>query len=340
VAEWFSTDLLQAAIAARAIFGTAAGPWSAGTGTVLLLNAAFDPVPGGSSVTVKGGPGALTRALAEAAREAGATIRVDSPVARVLVRNGRATGVQLKDSTEILAKAVVSNADPRRTILDLIDPVELDPGFLQRMRNYRMSGTTAKVNLTLTGLPKFVGVANPADLRGRLHIGPSIDYLEKAFDASKYGEISAEPYLDITIPSLLDPSLCRPDRHVMSINVQFAPYTLGHGLEWHAMRDQLGTNVIRTLEAYAPGIWNAIEHRQVLTPLDLEEMYGLTRGHILHGEPSLDQLFTMRPVLGWAQYRTPIQGLYLCGAGTHPGGGITGLPGRNAAREIARGLKR
>jgi phytoene dehydrogenase-like protein len=340
VGEWFSTDLLQAAVAARGIFGTAAGPWSAGTGAVLLLNAAFDPAPGGSSITVKGGPGALTRALADAAREAGATIRVDAPVEQVIVRDSHVAGVRLTDGSEIPAQAVVSSADPHRTFLDLLDPMELDPGFLQRVRHYRMPGTVAKVNLTLNALPQFIGVANPADLHGRLHIGPSIDYLEKAFDASKYGEISPEPYLDVTIPSLLDPSLCPPGRHVMSVFVQFAPYALAGDAGWRQERDALEAVVIATLERYAPGIRNVIEERQVLTPIDLEQTYGLTGGHIFHGEPSLDQLFMMRPVLGWARYRTPVDGLFLCGSGTHPGGGITGAPGRNAAREIVKALKR
>jgi phytoene dehydrogenase-like protein len=198
----------------------------------------------------------------------------------------------------------------------------------------------AKVNLSLSALPQFAGVANPADLHGRIHIGPSVDYLERAFDASKYGEVSAEPYLDIAIPSLEDPSLCPAGRHVMSICVQFAPHALANRGDWEERRDQLATTVVRTLERYAPGIWNAIEHRQVLTPVDLEQTYGLTHGHILHGEPSLDQLFMMRPALGWAQYRTPIEGLFLCGAGTHPGGGLTGAPGRNAARAIAKALRR
>jgi phytoene dehydrogenase-like protein len=172
-----------------------------------------------------------------------------------------------------------------------------------------------------------------------VHVGPSIDYLEKAFDASKYGEMSSEPYLDVAIPSLLDASLCPPGRHVMSVHVQFAPYRLANNGQWHAMRDMVANTVIRTLEQYSPGFSNFVEHRQVLTPLDLETTYGLTRGHILHGEPALDQLFTMRPLLGWAQYRTPIDGLFLCGAGTHPGGGITGTSGRNAAREIIKALK-
>jgi phytoene dehydrogenase-like protein len=262
------------------------------------MNAAVDPAPGGGSITVKGGPGALTRALAEAAREAGATIRVDSPVSQILVRDGRVIGVALEDGSEVSARAVVSGADPRRTLLGLVDPAELG-----------------------------------------IHIGPDVDYLEHAFDASKYGQISPEPYLDVAIPSVVDRSLCPPGRHVMSICVQYAPYRLANGGTWPAAADQLGAIVRRTLERYAPGISSTIEHQQVLTPLDLETAYGLTLGHIHHGEPSLDQLFTMRPVLGWAQYRMPIEGLFLCGAGTHPGGGITGAPGRNAAREIIRALK-
>jgi phytoene dehydrogenase-like protein len=338
--EWFSGDLLQAVVASRGIFGAAAGPWSGGTGAALLMNAAIDPVPGGSTIAVKGGPGALTHAMAEAAREAGATIRLDAPVARITVANGRAQGVLLQDGSEIPASAVISNADPRRTLLKLVDPIELDPGVLQRLRNYRMPGTVAKVNLTLGRLPPFTGVANPADLHGRIFVGPSLDYLEKAYDASKYGEISAEPYLDITIPSLLDPDLCPSDQHVMSVYVQYVPHKLAAGTDWTRTRDELGDRVVRTLEGYAPGLSSAIEHRQVLTPADLDDRYGLTNGHIHHGELALDQLFTMRPILGYAQYRTPIEGLFLCGAGTHPGGGVSGLSGRNAAREILQSLKR
>jgi phytoene dehydrogenase-like protein len=339
VAEWFSTDLLQAGVAARGIFGVAQGPWSAGTGAVLLLNAAVDPAPGGSSVTVKGGPGVLTQAMADAARHAGAEIRTGVTVARVAVREGRASGVILDDGTELAARAVVSNADPRRTLLGLIDPIELDPGFLGRARNYRCPGTVAKVNLALSALPVFRGVTNPSDLRGRIQIGPSIDYLERAFDASKYGEISPEPYLDITIPTLHDSSLAPPGAHVMSVHVQFAPYRLAHGRQWEEAAGELGRTVMRTLSQYAPGIERLVVHQQVITPRDLENAYGLTGGHILHGEPSLDQLFSMRPFLGWAKYRTPIGGLYLCGAGTHPGGGVTAGSGQNASREILKDLR-
>jgi phytoene dehydrogenase-like protein len=339
VAEWFASDLLQASVAARGIFGVSQGPWSAGTGAALLLNAALDPAPGGSSLQVRGGPGALTAAMADAAREAGAEIRTNAAVAQVLVRDGRAAGVVLEDGREVLGTAVVSNADPRRTFLDMIDPIELDPGFLTRIRNYRSRGTSAKVNLALSALPIFAGVANPSDLKGRVQIGHSVDYLERAFDASKYGEIPAEPYLDITIPTLHDPSLAPAGTHVMSIYVQFTPYALANGRSWATAWADLGRVVLDTLETFAPGIGRLVLHQQIVTPVDLERTYALTGGHILHGEPSLDQLYAMRPVLGWAQYRAPIDRLYLCGAGTHPGGGITGAPGRNAAREIVKDLK-
>lgn len=336
VAEFFETDLLQAALAARGIFGTAQGPWSAGSGAVLLLNAAVDPLPGGSSVTVKGGPAALAAAMAEAAREAGAEIRMAAPVARILVDEGRVHGVALADGSEIHAPMVISCADPRNTFLSLVDPVDLDPGFLMKVRNYRAAGTVAKVHLALNGLPVFKGIANPADLHGRIQIGPEIDYLERAFDASKYGEIPEDPYLDITIPSLADPSLAPPGSHVLSAHVQFVPYRLAGGTSWESRRESLASVVVQKLEQYAPGIGALVEASHVLTPVDLERTYGLSGGHIYHGEPALHQLFTMRPILGWARYRTPIDGLFLCGSGTHPGGGITGGSGENAAREILR----
>ncbi len=339
VREWFETDLLQAAIAARGIFGAAQGPRSAGTAALLLFNAAVDPAPGGSSPMVKGGPGVLTTAMADAAREAGAEIRVDADVKRVVTNKGRVSGVLLEDGREIAARAVISNADPKRTLLDLVDPIDLDPAFLTRIRNYRCRGTVAKINLAVSSLPAFTGITSHAALRGRLHIGPSLDYLERAFDASKYGEISKEPYLDVTIPTLIDPSLAPPGKHVLSVAVQFAPYKLAQGRDWESGKSELLGNVMQVLDRHAPGIGALVEEGQVLTPLDLERTYGLTGGHIYHGEPSLDQLFTMRPVLGWARYDTPIPGLFLCGSGTHPGGGVTGGPGQNAAREIVKALK-
>ena len=337
VGEWFETDLLQAAIAARGVFGTSFGPWSAGSGAVMLMQAAVDDVPGGSSVTVQGGPGALSAAMAAAACEAGAEILTDASVARVVTREGRATGVTLEDGRTMEAATVVSGVDPRRTCLTLLDPFDLEPTFLTKVRNYRCPGTVSKVNLVLNGVPSLSGL-NDVDLRGRIHIGPSVDYLERAFDASKYGELPAEPYLDITIPSLLDASLAPAGRHVMSIVAHFTPYRLA-SKGWDEMRDALGALVVSTVARYAPGFENLVEQRQVLTPVDLERDYGYTGGHIFHGEPSLDQLLTMRPLLGWSQYRTPIDGLYWCGAGTHGGLGITAASGRSAAREILRDRK-
>ena len=337
VAEWFETDLLQASVAARAIHGTAMGPWSAGTGAILLLAAAIDPVPGGSSVSAVGGPGAVTRAMADAAKEAGAEIRTGADVLRILVKDGAVTGVALADGTEIPATTVISGADPRRTFLTLVDPVELEPDFMTRIRNYRCPGTVAKLNFALNGLPAFRGIAGDAAsmLRGRLHVGPGIDYLERAFDASKYGETSPSPYLDIAFPSVVDPSMAPSGRHVMSVHMQYAPFKRREG-SWTGQDGALADIVLRTLEPYAPGITGLVEHRQVITPLDLEQVYGLTGGHIHHGELALDQLFTMRPTLGWADYRTPLTGLYLCGSGTHPGNGLTGASGQNAAREILK----
>lgn len=346
VAEWFDTQLLRAAIAARGIFGTSLGPRSAGSSAVLLLRAA-DAHPVGTAVFPRRGMGALAQAMKLAAQRAGAEIRTGAEVARILVRSGAASGVVLADGEEIAAKTVVSNADPQRTFLRLIDPVHLDPEFVTRMRHYRCSGTVAKVNLALSALPSFtafgpagrIGIGARSALAGRIHIGPEMDYLERAFDDSKYGHFSRQPYLDAMIPSVADPSLAPAGQHVMSIHMQYAPYKLSSG-DWAGQRDALGEAVVRALTAYAPNLPDLILHRQVITPLDLEETYALTGGHIFHGELALDQLFAARPLLGWARYRTPLKGLYLCGSGTHPGAGLTGTSGRNAAREILRKLPR
>ncbi len=284
-----------------------------------------------------GGPGAVTRAMAEAARKAGAEIRTGAEVRQILVKDGVAAGVLMADGSEIPATTVVSSADPKRTFLRLIDPIELEPGFITRMRNYRVPGTVAKINFALRGLPAFRGLSGDAaaSLRGRVHVGPGIDYLERAFDASKYGESSAAPYLDIAFPSIADPSIAPVGHHVMSVHMQYVPYTRRAG-SWNGQEDVLAEAALRALENYAPGVSALVEHRQVITPLALEQVYGLTGGHIYHGELALDQLFTMRPTLGWADYGTPIDGLYLCGSGTHPGNGLTGASGRNAAREILK----
>ena len=339
VSEWFETELLRAVVAARGIHGAFAGPWSAGTSLGLLWQAALDGSAIGSASYAKGGMGALSEALASAAKAAGVEIRTLAKVVGINGDAGDIGRVVLDGGEEIESRAVVSNADPRTTFLHLVDPIDLDPNFLLKMRNYRAPGTAAKVNLALSGLPEFRGVnGDKAKLAGRIHIGPEIDYLERAFDASKYGEFSAEPYLDMTIPSLGDSSLAPAGKHVMSIHVQFAPYKLKQG-DWTTRRDEFAANVINQLEKYAPGLRDLIIAAQVITPLDLEQTYGLSGGHIHHGEQTLDQFFTFRPLIGWAQYRTPLKRLYLCGAGTHPGGGLTGLPGANAAREIARDFK-
>lgn len=345
VSEFFETELVRATIAARGIFGTALGPWSAGSTAVLLLRAATDAHPVGSAAFPRGGMGALTRALGEAARRAGVEIRTNSEVREIRTKDGAVTGVVLAGGEEIAVEAVVSGVDPKRTFFQLADPAQLDPVFATRIRNVRMKGNVAKVNLALGGLPDFPALTDviSADgflkaLAGRIHIGPEIDYLEKALDASKYGEISAAPYLDATIPTLLDPDLAPDGKHVMSVVVQFAPYELKHG-DWQTRRNDLGEITLKTLSAYSPNLQSLVESIQVITPADLECEYGFTGGHIYHGELALDQLFTMRPVLDWARYKTPIRGLYLCGSGTHPGNGLTGASGANAAKEIIHDLR-
>ncbi len=348
--EFFETELLRAAIAARGIYGAAMGPWSAGSTALLLLRAAADPHPAGSSSFPRGGMGALTQAMAAAATKAGAEIRTSAPVERILVKDGAAAGVVLEGGEEISAKTVISNADPRRTFLKLTDPVHLPPGFVVKMQNFRANGTVAKINLALDRLPNFTALQDvstaaalsmndpSAALSGRIHIGPDIDYLERAFDASKYGAYSQAPYLDVSIPSILDPSMAPRGKHVMSIHVQFAPFKLRNG-DWNSQREAFGDNVVKTLAHYAPDLPELILGGHVITPGDLEETYSLTGGHPFHGEMSLDQIFTMRPILGTARYRTPIRGLYLCGSGTHPGNGLTGASGYNAAREIIKDLR-
>jgi phytoene dehydrogenase-like protein len=374
VSEFFETELLRAVIAARGIFGTALGPWSAGSTAVLLLRAAVDPNPAGPAAFPRGGLGSLTRALAEAARKAGVDIRTNAEVQHIRVKDGAVTGLVLADGEEIAVEAVVSGVDPKRTFFKLLDPTQLDPTFALRIRNIRAAGTVAKVHLALGGLPTFPALTDAIApdgfvkaLTGRIHIGPEIDYLERAFDASKYGEFSTAPYLDVTIPTLLDPSLAPEGKHVLSAYVQFAPFKLAgtaaapgadkvdravspdkvdrlagpdkNEANWSVRRKDLGDIVVKTLAEYAPNLPGLIEHMQVITPHDLETVYGFTGGHIFHGELALDQLFTMRPVLDWARYKTPIRGLYLCGSGTHPGNGLTGASGANAAREIIHDLR-
>ena len=340
VAEYFETELLRAVIAARGIFGTFLGPWSAGSSLQLLIRAAGDSHPAGSGFFAAGGMGSLTQAMASSAKAVGVEIRVAAEVIEIRVKDGAATGVLLGTGEEITAKAVISNADPKRTLLKLTDPTHLSPDFVQKLQHYRGNGTVAKVNLALSGLPTFTALKNAdgSALKGRIHIGPEIDYLERAFDESKYGQFSKQPYLEATIPSLTDPTLAPDGKHVMSIYMQYAPYKLKG--DWEEQRKALGQTVVQTLAQYAPDLPDKILTHQIITPLDLEEVYGLTGGQIFHGDLALDQFFTMRPLLDWARYKTPITNLYLCGSGTHPGAGLTGGSGANAAREIVKELKR
>ncbi|HZP24570.1 MAG TPA: NAD(P)/FAD-dependent oxidoreductase [Terriglobales bacterium] len=340
-AEWFETELVRGTIAAQGIFGTFLGPWSAGSGAVLLLRAASDSNLAGAASYVVGGTGALTAAMAAAAQAAGAEIRTACEVSRIAVNNDAATGVVMANGEEIRGRAIISNADPRRTLLGLVEAQHLQPSFLQKLQHYRGNGTVAKVNLALSGLPAFNGIEGDvtARLSGKIQVSPEIDYLERAFDASKYGEFSQRPYLEVTIPTLWDNSLAPAGKHVMSIYMQYAPYRLRNA-DWNARREALGNTVVDTLAEYAPNLPSLIEAREVITPQDLEETYGLTGGHIFHGELALDQLFTMRPLLDCAQYRTPVRNLYLCGSGTHPGTGLNGMSGANAAREILKALRK
>jgi phytoene dehydrogenase-like protein len=336
VAESIDTELLRAAVAADGIFGAMLGPWSAGSGLQLLLTMANRSLASPAGRVVNGGPMALVRSLTGAASRFGVTIRTGASVARIEVKDDRAIGVALDGGELIEARSVISGVDPKRTFLKLCDADHLPPEFLWRMKHYRSRGTLAKVNLALSALPSFTGATRPM-LAGLVRLAPDLDYLERAFDHAKYGRFSTDPWIEFTIPSLGDPSLAPPGAHVLSAYAQFAPYTLRDG-GWDDTRDALGDTVIKTLSQYSPDLSSLIVERQVLTPLDLERGWGLTGGHIFHGELSLDQFFTMRPLLGFGQYRTPINGLFLCGSGAHPGTGLTGGSGMNAAREVLRGL--
>lgn len=334
--EWFETDLLKAAIGATGLLGSFVGPRQQGT-AFLFLHHQLGASNGALRTAgfVRGGMGKLSEALASAARQHGAAIRTDAEVARIAARNGAATGVVLATGDEIGADKVISSAGVKTTLLSLIEPTYLDPHFLLQVKNIRARGTVAKVNLALDGLPKFTGAESGKALGGVIHIGPSLDYLERASDAAKYGRFSEKPFLEITIPSVGDPSLAPAGKHVMSVWMQYAPYDLRQN-NWNDAREALGDAVINLIEEYAPGFKNSILHRQVLTPLDLEQTFAVAGGHMYHAEMALDQILLMRPVAGWARYATPIKNLYLCGSGTHPGGGLTGLPGYYAAKEILR----
>jgi phytoene dehydrogenase-like protein len=330
--EWFETEALKATKSASGIIGTFLGPRSPGTAYVLLHHymGEIDGVFRAWGFA-KGGTGSVSEAIAGAAKALGAEIRTNAPVARVLIGNGRARGVVLENGDEIRASVVVSGADPRRTFMQFVGAEHLPEDFAADIRRFKFRGSSGKVNLALDGLPDFTCLPGKGPhLRGAISISPSVDYIERAYDQAKYGEFSSRPYLDIVIPSMIDPGMAPPGKHVMSIFVQYAPYHLKGG--WtDARREAFGDAVIDTLAEYAPNLKSIILHRQVITPADIERIAGLTEGNIFHGELTLQQLFFLRPAPAWAKYRTPVRGLYQCGSGTHPGGGIMGASGRLAA---------
>jgi phytoene dehydrogenase-like protein len=341
--QWFETDALKATMSASGIIGTFLGVRSPGTAYVLLhhymgeIDGAFR-----SWGLSRGGTGAVSNSIAGAARRLGAEIRTEAPVARILTRHGRATGVALENGDEILADVVVSSVDPRLTFERFMDAKELPDDFAQGVKRYKYRGSSGKVNLALDALPDFTCLPGPGEhLRGAISISPSVDYMERAYDEAKHGAFSSRPYVDMVIPTLSDWSLAPPGKHVMSCFVQYAPYHLKPGDVWDdARREAFGDAVIDAIAVHAPNIRNIIRHRQVLTPLDIERTFGLSEGNIFQGELSLEQLFFLRPVPGWAQYATPIEQLYMCGSATHPGGGIMGAPGKNAAEKVLKDARR
>lgn len=331
--EWFESDALKGALGASGITGTTLGPRAAGTNLLFfyqnlggLLNHRF----------VTGGIGRLSAALAAAAEAHGAVIRTGAGVSRVLVEGDVepvATGVILDSGETIRAAAVLSGADARQTFLDLVGAQHLEPEVMRQVRNIIYRGCTARIDLAVDGLPGFAGASDAAQLGGRIRISPSLNYLERAYDAAKYGRISEQPYLELFIPTIHEPALAPEGKHIVSVNAQYAPYTLRDG-SWPAEQSALADTVLNLLEQYAPGFGKSVLHCRVVTPLDWEREYGLTEGNFFQGQMSLDQLLVMRPIPGWSRYRTPVRNLYLCGSGAHPGGGVTGAPGYNAARVV------
>ncbi len=336
---WFESEELKVTLATDGVIGTNGGPRTPGTAYVLLHHV-MGKVDGHRGLWgfVRGGMGGVSEAIAGAARAAGATIRIEAEVSKILVRDGRAEGVVLAGGEEIRARAVISNADPKRTFLGLVGGKELEPEFARAVKAIRMEGCSMKINLALSALPNFRALPGATLMphhKSTIHICPDIDYVERAWDDAKYGRASARPLLELTIPTTYDDSIAPPGKHIMGIFLQYTPYRLREG-NWKTEKEKYADHVMDLIEEYAPGFKSSVLHRQVLSPHDLEETYGLTGGNIFHGEMSVDQLFFLRPVPGWARYRTPIDGLYLCGAGTHPGGGVMGAPGYNAAREFLK----
>ena len=336
--EWFESAEIKVTLATDGVIGANGGPRSAGT-AYILMHHCMGGVGGRRGLWgfVQGGMGAVSAAIAESAGSYGAEIRTNAPVRRVLVRDGRARGVVLENGDEIEAKIVASNLDPKVTFLKLVDAAELDPEFRGAVERYRVEGTSLKMNLALDGLPNFTALpgARGPQHGATMHICPSIDYVERAWDDAKYGRPSRNPLIEMTCPTIYDASLAPAGRHIMGIFLQYAPYTL-RDAAWDELREPYGDRVLEVIAEYAPNMREIVRERQVLSPLDLERRFGISGGNIFHGEMSLDQMFVMRPVAGWARYRTPVKGLYLCGSGAHPGGGVMGAPGFNAAREILK----
>jgi phytoene dehydrogenase-like protein len=339
----YESDKVKTLILANSLYGKHGGPYQPGTAIGLLFHllSSGDHGQQGFYGHVIGGMGAITEALAAAARSRGAVIRTDAPVARIDVRGGRARGVVLEDGTEIRSRIVVSNADPKRTFLRLVEPSALEASFREAVAAIRMDGPCAKVNFVLSEEPRVT--AMPADWprsqRALFTLVPSLEFAERSYDAAKHGELPEQLWVDCVVATNVDHTLAPEGRHVMTCFVQYVPYRLKQGT-WDGLRETLGDRVVRAIAAYAPNVPGAVVARQVLTPLDLERTYGLTEGNIFHGDLALDQLFFMRPVPGFARYRSPVAGLYLCGAGAHPGGGVTAAPGRNAARQVLKDARR
>lgn len=333
--EYFETPLLKGALGLDAVLGANFGPRSPGSVFTLLYRMAAAGAAGDSLAMPSGGMGALSNALAKAAIDAGVVIRTEAPVERILVRDDRVSGVRLESGESFAAPVVTSSADPKTTFLELLGTEHLDTGFVRRVTHLRSRGLTAKLHLALDTMPAFAGLEEAA-LRGRLLLAPSLEYIERAFNHAKYGEYSSAPILEITLPSVLDPGLAPAGKHVLSAVVQYVPYKLAQG-SWDQERRRLTERVIDQLDAHAPGLRDAVLASELLTPADIEQQFRITGGHWHHAELSLDQFLMVRPVPGAAQYRTPVEGLFLCGAGCHPGGGVMGVAGRNAARQILTG---
>jgi phytoene dehydrogenase-like protein len=335
--DYFESDILKGYLASSSIIGTKVGPYSQGSGLVLLYHFIGEhDGTFGAWAFHKRGNGGFTQVLARAARAFGAEIALESPVGHVITKNGRATGVALVDGSEYHADVVVSAIDPRRTFLELVDPRELPTDLVDNIRRFRFQGTSSKVNFALDGLPKYPVLGDRGDqYRGFTNIGPSMEYLEHAFDDAKYGWYSQRPYLDCAIQSTIDPDMAPPGKHVMSCFVQYTPYKLRES-DWDTERENLGDTVQRTLESFFPGFGKLVLQREIRTPLDIERTVGLSEGNIFAGEFLAPQMFFFRPAPGWSQYRTPIDGYYQCGSGTHPGGCVMGAPGKLAAGQILK----